>query len=80
METLLAVDVNPLQDEHGCTALMMASENGHIEIVKLLLATENVDVYLQDEKGETAYDYATDTQQEQIIRLLGKYAYTKEKE
>jgi len=40
-------DVN-IQDEDGSTALMCASEHGHIDIVKLLLAQPTCDVTLTD--------------------------------
>ena len=40
-------DVN-MRDEDGSTALMCASEHGHAEIVKLLLAHPDVDPTLTD--------------------------------
>ena len=40
-------DVN-VQDDDGSTALMCASEHGHIDIVKLLLAQPGCDVSLAD--------------------------------
>ena len=40
-------DVN-MSDEDGSTALMCASEHGHAEIVKLLLAHPDVDPTLTD--------------------------------
>jgi KN motif and ankyrin repeat domain-containing protein len=40
-------DIN-LQDDDGSTALMCASEHGHIEIVNLLLTHPDCDVTLTD--------------------------------
>lgn len=44
---LCAADVN-IQDDEGSTALMCASEHGHVEIVKLLLAQSGCDSTLAD--------------------------------
>lgn len=42
-----SADVN-IQDDEGSTALMCASEHGHVEIVKLLLAQPGCDATLSD--------------------------------
>lgn len=49
VKALLAcgADVN-IQDDEGSTALMCASEHGHVEIVKLLLAQPGCDATLHD--------------------------------
>lgn len=49
VKALLAcgADVN-IQDDEGSTALMCASEHGHVEIVKLLLAQSGCDATLSD--------------------------------
>lgn len=49
VQALLAhgADVN-IQDDEGSTALMCASEHGHVEIVKLLLAQPGCDATLSD--------------------------------
>lgn len=49
VQALLAhgADVN-IQDDEGSTALMCASEHGHVEIVKLLLAQPGCDATLND--------------------------------
>lgn len=39
-------------------ALMAAAENGHVEIVRLLLAQPNIEVNQQDAFGRTALDFA----------------------
>jgi len=40
-------DVN-VQDEDGSTALMCASEHGHVDLVKLLLSQTNCDANVAD--------------------------------
>lgn len=52
------VDVT-LQDVEGDTVLMMASRNGHIDIVRILLKYKNVDINVQNKRGETAIASAT---------------------
>lgn len=44
-------DVN-IQDDEGSTALMCASEHGHAEIVKLLLAQPGCNGHLEDNVSE----------------------------
>lgn len=53
VKALLAcgADVN-IQDDEGSTALMCASEHGHVEIVKLLLAQPGCDATLSDNVSE----------------------------
>jgi ankyrin repeat protein len=43
-------DVNEA-DESGCTALIMASQDGHVEVVRLLLAPQDVEVNKTARKG-----------------------------
>lgn len=45
-------DVN-IQDDEGSTALMCASEHGHVEIVKLLLAQPGCNGHLEDNVSPT---------------------------
>jgi KN motif and ankyrin repeat domain-containing protein len=40
-------DVN-IQDEDGSTALMCAAEHGHVDMVKLLLSQQDIDVNVSD--------------------------------
>ena len=42
-----------VQSEHGDTALMMAAQNGHVEIVRLLLEA-GADKDLRDDDGQSA--------------------------
>lgn len=57
VKALLAcgADVN-IQDDEGSTALMCASEHGHVEIVKLLLAQPGCDATLSDNVSESQFN------------------------
>ncbi len=75
-----------VQDKYGNTALMEAA-NGHLEIVKLLIATKKVDINQQDNNSETALMRAAFVGYPKIVELLlatnkvdiskqGKFGYT----
>ena len=51
---LVGANVNAKRDSDGTTALMAASCNGHVEIVKFLLQQKNVDFNAQKKNGGTA--------------------------
>jgi ankyrin repeat protein len=51
------LDVND-KNEYGDTALVWASNNGHLEVVRALLKVEGVDVNIKDMDGGTALIYA----------------------
>jgi len=57
------------QDEQGRTALMVASENGHLQIVQRLLE-KNADLRLIDRQGRTALDWARIQGHSAILQLL----------
>ena len=52
------VKVNTAMWDNGNTALIYASENGHLEVVNLLLRCPETDVSHQNDNFETAYDIA----------------------
>lgn len=56
VQALLArgAEVN-LQDDEGSTALMCASEHGHADIVKVLLAQTDCDAALTDSVRDSLY-------------------------
>ena len=55
VQELLYINVNPnFHDKYGDTALMMASRNGHLNVVNRLLDHKEIDVNLQDKGGDTA--------------------------
>jgi ankyrin repeat protein len=45
-------NVNAQLTAQGTTALWIASQNGHVEVVQALLQHDNVDVNLQDSDGD----------------------------
>jgi ankyrin repeat protein len=74
-------DVN-IRDNGGATALMMAvveqdelyniaGGSGRLETVKLLL-NSGADVHIRDNSVKTAFDYAKESGNKQIIHLLHK--------
>ena len=65
---LKKVDVNA-QDEEGKTALILASDRGYTEIVKLLLEA-GANVNLQDSHGNTALMWASSKGHIEVVRLL----------
>ena len=53
-ELILKEDVDIyIQEESGCTALMVVRQNGHIHVAKLLVK-EDADINIQEEDGYTA--------------------------
>ncbi|XP_011408586.1 PREDICTED: uncharacterized protein LOC105315583 [Amphimedon queenslandica] len=71
-ELLLKEQVDPnIQEEDGWNALMLACQNGHIQIAKLLLK-EQVDPNIQEEDGWNAFMLACENGHIQIGELLLK--------
>ncbi|KAF6094941.1 hypothetical protein HJG60_012002 [Phyllostomus discolor] len=62
-------DVN-VQDVDGATALMCASEYGHLETVQLLLAQPGCDPTLLDNEGTSALAMALEAEQDEVATLL----------
>ncbi len=62
------VDVN-FQDDHGWTALMIASKNGHKKTVEMLLR-HNPNVDLQNKDGWTALMHASFHGRAEIVQML----------
>lgn len=62
-------DVN-VQDADGATALMCASEYGHLDTVRLLLAQPGCDPALLDNEGTSALAMALETGQDEVAALL----------
>ncbi|KAH0551528.1 hypothetical protein GP486_007254, partial [Trichoglossum hirsutum] len=68
---LLKNGYNPdLQDSYRRTPLSWAAENGHEAVVKLLLATEKVDVDFKDRGGRTPLSRAAEGGYEAVVKLL----------
>ena len=64
-------DVN-VQSKNGSTALILASEWGHTEIVRMLLERPEIDVNLQNSGGSTALMKALWYGRTEIVRTLLK--------
>ena len=56
--------------EDGVTALFIASEEGHSDVVKLLLGAEGINVNQADEDGETALYIASQKGHLDVVKLL----------
>lgn len=72
----VGVDGKPIdidaQNSRGETILMLASQYGHTEIVRFLLAQEATSD-LKDYQGQTALDRAKAWEHTDVIRLLTEY-------
>lgn len=51
------ININ-IKNNWGLTALMYATNEGHVNIVRELLKTENIDIGIEDASGKTALDLA----------------------
>ena len=65
-------DIN-LANKEGKTALMRAAEGGHLENVRLLLES-GANVNARDKEGENAWDYAEESQIEELLVSYGAEA------
>jgi len=63
------IDVN-IQDKNGRTALHDASEQGHKEIVEMLLQVEDIDVMIMDDGGFFAAMIASGEGHDEIAQIL----------
>ncbi|MFB3897102.1 MAG: ankyrin repeat domain-containing protein [bacterium] len=64
---------NPnIQDSHGKTPLIIATQAGHIEIVRLLLAN-HADITIRSHMGWTALQYSVYYLQPAIAQILQGY-------
>jgi ankyrin repeat protein len=73
---LLSSNSPDLKDSYSRTPLSYAAENGHEGIVKLLLATDKVDIDAKDGLGQTPLLYAAENGHEGIVKLLLEKALT----
>ncbi|CAB3387794.1 Hypothetical predicted protein, partial [Cloeon dipterum] len=68
------------QKKTGRTPLHAASENGHVEVLQLLLLQENLERDVQDEDGNTALHIAAENQQTLAVEALLEVGYPPDKE
>ena len=77
LNKLIETNINlNYQDYYGTTGLMLASEYGFIDIVKLLL-DNHVDIYIKNQKSESALDLAgrsSENKKDTRIKIINEYA------
>ncbi|WP_048752512.1 ankyrin repeat domain-containing protein, partial [Crocosphaera watsonii] len=61
-----------LTDQTGATALMWGSHRGYVNVVKLLLARDNVNLDEKNHSGYTALSLAEYNNYPDVIELLKK--------
>ena len=71
MSKFAKANVNAIDKKNGVTAMWMASQNGHTEIVRLLLEY-GADVNIKAKNGKTSLRIAKQKGNTQIIELLEK--------
>ena len=65
----LAIDLN-YQNKQGNTALTLASEGGHYNVVTLLLLNKDLNINIQNNNGVTALMFASDSGHHQVVEQL----------
>ena len=73
------IDVN-LPNKDGYTALMMASRNGHLNVVDLLLFFREIDIYIQNKYEYTAMEMASENEHMDIVNKLLNFQINKMEE
>ena len=57
-------------DEDGRTPLIMAANQGHLKICKMLIDLCNADVTLKDKDGKTARDHAVMRRKDDVVKYF----------
>ncbi|MBX2837955.1 MAG: ankyrin repeat domain-containing protein [Gammaproteobacteria bacterium] len=57
-------------DVYRFSPLMRAVDNGHVDVVKVLLSAEGIDIDQQDERNNTALHYAVAANRTDLVSLL----------
>ena len=66
------------QDAQGSTALSWAASNGHVEVVRLLLASGKVAKHKDNGVGAAALTWATMKGHSEIVSLLMQELFTED--
>jgi ankyrin repeat protein len=66
------------RDFFGRTPLMTAAAGGYVELVKLFLATDGIDIHIEDKFGRNALSEARQRQNPDIVRLIVQTEDTEE--
>jgi hypothetical protein len=70
----LLASVSPnAKDRDGETGLMKAAANGHVAVIKKLLAQDKTELWETDAKGQTALMKAAANGRDEVVRLLLEY-------
>ena len=71
VEVLLRAGADPdlVDTGEGWSALMFAAGEGHVEVVRTLLA-HGADPSLRDEDGDQAADHASNNEHATVVRML----------
>jgi ankyrin repeat protein len=70
LQRIVAINAADRKSRHRHTALIYACDNGHEDIVKMLLKEQHIDVNFQDKYGLTALMYACLGGYTEIVKLL----------
>lgn len=64
-----------VKNEKGFTPLMIACQNGNLEIVKVLLTNRNLNLQTRTESGDTVFDIACQNNYDKILSYLLAYSH-----
>lgn len=66
-----SIDVNAIDPETRCTALMLAAWHGHDDVVFMLTkAAQGADIHLHNSRGDSALSLAAGAGKDEVIELL----------
>lgn len=69
------VGINPnVKGRQGMTPLQFAARSGKVEMVQFLLGHSNIDISLQDDRGQTALDAARVNNKQDVVILMENFA------
>ena len=66
----LGLDLNCVEDKYGMTPLYIASQEGHAEVVSMLLAKQGIDVNQAEDHGATPLLIASEEGHAEVVSML----------